>query len=1012
VSSRKIRPGDSLSQATAPERPKPLPVRDENVPKELKARPQWVGWQYEYDANRQSWLKPPYNPTTQQRANPRDPATWTSFGEAYAAAAEYGWDGIGFVFSADDSYAGIDLDDCRDPQTGQLQSWAVAIVQRLDSYTEVSPSGSGVKIFLQGVLPSGRQRRDNIELYDRQRYFTVTGQHLPGTPTTLQARQDALKALYDEIFQPAVLMGPAGTEAAPQRLDDQTILRRARIAQNREKFKRLWAGDTTGYASDSEADIALCALLAYRGARDPDQLDRLFRQSKLYRPKWDERRGADGATYGELTVKRALAWVASRTAAPRTGTTQSPVSDAEALAQARARVSELGALAKADPGAPFAPEVLGALALLQRRDPQAWARTRAELKKAGVPMRELTDALRRSPLRPTLRLVQPGEVPAPRRVADDLPDAPVADLLLPTGYVLTPTATRYVPAADSLTTTGEAVRDRRLVARVPLLITGRLHYREEQVEAVRCSWQRADGWHHRIVDRGVALNVHAVVKLASYGVPVASDTAHDVVRYLHAFEAENYHLLPQLQISSHLGWQGPQGRRGFLWGRTLIRRAGRLTVAADLGNLAPEQWAKGLVAFRGLTAGDEQVADAYHAAGTLEGWTGAVRVLRRYPRALLALYAAFLPPLLTILGVPNFVIDWANRTSTGKTTLLRVAASAWGKPDERAADGALWTWDLTRVWAERASAVLTGLPLILDDTKRAKDPRLVATLLYEVTSGRGRGRGNRTTIEPTRTWHTVLLSTGEAPATSFTQDGGTRTRCVEVRGMPFGEATPETRRVVERLTRRLQRHYGHAGPAFVEWLLQHRGNWKAWRREYRQRVEAYAAQATSAEAGRLAQYVAAVDVAARLVHEALRLPWAYTTPFKSLWDAIAAEAAEASGEERALRDVVSWAYAHQAQFYGRFPLDGLTPPKGLPTGTAGRWDSGPNWKVLAMFPHLLQQVLREFHYEPEAILSGWRQRGWLDVDRDRSRYTKKMRIGSAQPRVVIIRRTAIDAVEA
>src|SRR4051794_18740252 len=191
--------------------------------------------------------------------------------------------------------------------------------------------------------------------------------------------------------------------------------------------------------------------------------------------------------------------------------------------------------------------------------------------------------------------------------------------------------------------------------------------------------------------------------------------------------------------------------------------------------LSPTDWHEDWIAFRGLAAGDEQIADAYHAAGSLQGWLRAVQAVAGYPLALLALYAAFVPPLLEILGAPNFIVDWANRTTTGKTTALRVAASVWGKPDERAVDGALGTWDATTVWIERASAVLHGLPLILDDTKRAKNPKVIAEALYSVASGRGRGRGNPRSLAQTRTWRTVLLSTGESPATSFTQDGGTRT---------------------------------------------------------------------------------------------------------------------------------------------------------------------------------------------------------------------------------------------
>jgi len=122
---------------------------------------------------------------------------------------------------------------------------------------------------------------------------------------------------------------------------------------------------------------------------------------------------------------------------------------------------------------------------------------------------------------------------------------------------------------------------------------------------------------------------------------------------------------------------------------------------------------------------------------------------------------------LLILQAPNFIVDWANRTSTGKTTALRVGASAWGNPDERAGHTVLPSWDASRVWVERASGLLSGIPLFMDDTKRAKNSKMVSELLYTVAGGRGRGRGNTTSLAATCSWRTVLLSSGEAPATSF-----------------------------------------------------------------------------------------------------------------------------------------------------------------------------------------------------------------------------------------------------
>jgi primase-polymerase (primpol)-like protein len=129
------------------------------------------------------------------------PDVRVSFGEALQYQQKRRLDGVGFVFTDETPYSGIDLDDCRDPESGKLTEEATAIVQDVSSYTEVSPSGTGVKIIVRGKLPAGKgTRKANIEMYSVGRYFTVTGMHLPGTPTTIEDRQEALLRLHERVF--------------------------------------------------------------------------------------------------------------------------------------------------------------------------------------------------------------------------------------------------------------------------------------------------------------------------------------------------------------------------------------------------------------------------------------------------------------------------------------------------------------------------------------------------------------------------------------------------------------------------------------------------------------------------------------------------------------------------------------------------------------------------------------------------------------------------------------------
>lgn len=151
----------------------------ENIPEQLTERPQWVCWRLERRAEKIT--KVPFTPGTLHRASTTDLMTWRTFAEAIAAyeASEPPYDGIGFCFCSADPFVGIDLDKCRDPENGEVTTWAQKIISRVqEGYVEISPSGTGIHIIVQGSVRNGGMRKDKVELYGRGRFFTITGEIL------------------------------------------------------------------------------------------------------------------------------------------------------------------------------------------------------------------------------------------------------------------------------------------------------------------------------------------------------------------------------------------------------------------------------------------------------------------------------------------------------------------------------------------------------------------------------------------------------------------------------------------------------------------------------------------------------------------------------------------------------------------------------------------------------------------------------------------------------------------
>ena len=279
----------------------------ENIPVYLRKHGLFCLWKYEVVNGRTT--KVPYNPNSpQDKAKSNDPATFAPMDTA--AARANGFDGLGVgIFG---TVAGIDIDHCM--KDGKLSAMAADIVETMDAYTEISPSGEGLRILF---LAPGFQydtgkyyikdSKQGLELYIAgmtQRYLTVTGNTLRSRD--ILDRSDRLQTILDKYMkrpqQPTQTAAPM--PGTPADISDAELIEKAKSAGNGVKFATLWEGGLYGYASQSEADQALCNLLAFWTGKDAARMDALFRQSGLMRDKWNRRQR--GTTYGAITIQKAI----------------------------------------------------------------------------------------------------------------------------------------------------------------------------------------------------------------------------------------------------------------------------------------------------------------------------------------------------------------------------------------------------------------------------------------------------------------------------------------------------------------------------------------------------------------------------------------------------------------------------------------------------------------------------------------------------------------------------------
>lgn len=272
----------------------------ENIPGELKARKIWAVWNAVPKKNTDGstrYSKPPKQPSGYD-AKSNDPKTWTSFGEAKEAYETGKWDGIGIMTMA--PYITYDQDHCVEEATG-LNQTAKEDLNDLNTYSEISPSGTGIRAICKGKKPGKNCKRGNFELYDSVRFITITGHTINDYPMHIREDGEGIKTVYNRRLNSSQ---EEGREERRERKStatstDEQIIGKANSSANGSKFGALYDGNNTGYNSPSDADMAFCDILAFY-TKDSKQIERIWKNSDRAREKTER------TDYRERTVGKAI----------------------------------------------------------------------------------------------------------------------------------------------------------------------------------------------------------------------------------------------------------------------------------------------------------------------------------------------------------------------------------------------------------------------------------------------------------------------------------------------------------------------------------------------------------------------------------------------------------------------------------------------------------------------------------------------------------------------------------
>ena len=569
------------------------------------------------------------------------------------------------------------------------------------------------------------------------------------------------------------------------------------------------------------------------------------------------------------------------------------------------------------------------------------------------------------------------------RIKDRIADAPVSKYaVIPCGYLL---AKEWSINKESEGSGGHCI------SRYPLFISELSQNRSTGLHYVTLSWKVDGKWHDLQVERCMIATKSNIVALSNFNIPVTSLNANYLIEYLQKYEQANSRNIPRAFVESRLGWTDDMS--GFLWGHSYLTGPSVQQSSDELS----------VVRFKGADLGDEQFASAFKRKGNFATWTSLANEILDYPDVAFSMYTSLTTPLFPILGVDNFTFEICAPTSSGKTSTLMFAASAWGNPSF-ASGSFVNTWNGTDNRIGRVAALLNGLPLFLDETKLARMQNkknkfgsdIVTDTIYMIASGLDKGRATIHGTDRVQPFRTILFSTGESPSLDLSNDGGSRGRIIDLWGNPFLNIDAGSKSVVNKVRSTINDNYGYAGPRLVQFILDHREQWPLWKKAYAEAnmMLTQFEDMTPIEM-RLGEYFAAVATAIPIIHAAipgLRRDKTVVKLLESVWGRSRYEASSADIGLKAVQYVDEWIKINQSKIYSPEYVHQNIPWSG--TEFDAYWDNQGNddWTFIGLSRQGLDEILRKKGLKLNEIVRLWKAKGWLVTDGSSRGYQKQVAI--------------------